>query len=117
MRSLLVSLAIISLAIPGPGFAQENAGELEQHLQKMQALMEQIGNERSYTRRQRLMYQHMTLMHEGMRLFEVSTSSLAELPTGQRLEFLERRIEIMQMFLAQIMNHQDAELQFPFHEH
>lgn len=117
MRLFFAGLAIIGLLSSGLSFTQENAGQLEQHLQRMHSLMAQINNETSYTRRQRLVYEHMTLLHEGMRLFEVNSSSLAELPTGQRIELLERRIEIMQMFLMQIMNRQGMEFQFPLHQH
>lgn len=117
MKPLIIGLVSAGFAISGASFAQEETGQLEEHMHKMHALMEQISNEDSQARRQRLMNEHMELMHEGMNLLAAENPDLAGLTEEQRIEVMERKMEIMQMMMTQMMNHQGEERRGPVHEH
>ena len=117
MRPLFAVLVMAGLAFSGSSFAQENSSELEEHLQEMHALMERIDNEDSQARLQRLMNEHMALMHEGLALLDADDLNGASLSTDQRVIAMGRKVQIMQMMLAQLLNHQSQERRRPVHEH
>ena len=117
MRPLFAVLVMAGFAFSGSSFAQENSIELEEHMQEMHALMERIDNEDSQARLQRLMNEHMALMHEGLALLDAGDMNVASLSAEQRVTAMERKVQIMQMMLTQLLSHQSQERRRPVHEH
>lgn len=117
MKKLLATLVLITLTIQPSVYAQDSSASTQEHTHKMMSLMAEIKAEQNSGRLAQLMSQHMELMHEGMQMLDQSDTSASDMSMEGRLAKTEQKMELMQMMMSQMMNHQDEERRRPIHEH
>ena len=85
---------------------------MRQNFQQNQALMEQIRNEENATKRNLLLQKHMNSMQQQMQSLNnlvpgdpQSHMSSEEMP--EQIEIMNTRMDMMQMMMNQMMQHQD----------
>lgn len=96
--------------------AQKNA--VHQHLEKMQALMVQIKNEKDAEKHEILMKKHMKLMHQCTHVMTHGEGEMPLLNMEEKMIMMEDHMSMMQMMMGQMMEHQSqAEVNKPAHQH
>ncbi len=117
MKKILATLFFITLTVQASAYAQDSSASTQEHMNKMMSLMAEIKAEQNSGRLAQLMSQHMELMHEGMQMLDQSDTSESEMSMEARMAKTEQKMQLMQMMMSQMMNHQDEERRRPIHEH
>jgi protein CpxP len=79
--------------------------QMEKIHQKMQAIM----NEKDSEKRQGLLNEHMTFMQEGMMMMNKNMGRSMNDGMENRLHRMEQGMNMMQMMMTQMMEHQNQE--------
>lgn len=96
----------------GDSMMQQQMTKMHEQMQKNHELMQQIMNEENLEKRQSLMQQHMQSMHDQMHLMGQpmgGSNDGAQPPVEmqERMKLMDMRINMMQMMLEQMMQHQE----------
>ncbi len=117
MKKSLATLVITTLMMQPFVYAEDNGVQVQEHMQRMRSLMTEIKAEQNPGRLTQLMSQHMELMHQGMQMLNQSDTPASDMSIEARMAKTEQKMELMQMMMSQMMNHEDEERRRPIHEH
>lgn len=112
----LISVLLFSVALSAPVFADSqhhgkesqpssnNMMDMKEHMQSMQAMMKSLKQEPNPEKRSELIDAHMQSMKKGMMMNNHSEDGDASMPMGQRMDMMNKRINMMQMMMGQMMD-------------
>ena len=135
MKTLIIAIALTAaLAAPvfadsdhdhgneikGPGMQggmmmdQEHMMEMHEHMQEMQKIMADIKQESDPNKHHTLMQKHMESMLQGMGMmkgkYEMKDQiDMSSMPMKGRMGMMEKRMNMMQMMMDQMMQHKAEE--------
>lgn len=104
--------------------SQEKMTAMQEHMQKMREGMKRIKGESDPKKREELMQEHMVFMQEGMQMMnngmgkEMNKSEhkkggnaekMDEANVMSRMKMMEQRMNMMQMMMEQMMQHQSED--------
>jgi hypothetical protein len=124
MRTSIPAVLLTALLMQPAAFAASSETTMQQNMQEMQTLMAQIKEEQDPAKLEALMQQHRELMREGMGMMREGMGMMgrngepaAGMTMERRMEGMEGRMEMMQMMMGQMMEHDNAEAERPVHQH
>jgi periplasmic protein CpxP/Spy len=121
MKYPIAACALLaSLLLQFPVFGAESATTTDtamQRMQDMQDMMQQIRAEPDMTKRQELMKAHMETMHSNMMTRQQEDAASPEVGMEEKLAHMEQRMQMMEMMMGQMMQHESMELENPAHDH
>ncbi len=105
----------------GPEAGDKSIAQMQEHMKKMQGTMARMQQTNDPAERQKLMTEHMQAMQEGMKTMRGMSGTMQGMMepkegTGSGTggegpmspEMMERRVNMMQMMMEQMMQHQKA---------
>ena len=83
--------------------------DMSASMQRMQELMTQIRASKDGAERARLLQQHSKAMQDQMQKMHDMNGASSAMPKGGAMMGMQRRMEMMEMMMGQMMQHQEAQ--------
>jgi len=127
VNAKILALALAAALVPAPAYADDAAADVKtyaqmrEHMKRMQQTMARMQETTHPAERQKLMTEHMQAMQEGMKTMRGMSGTMQGM-TGYKEEagsgmggggpmspeMMELRVNMMQMMIEQMMQHQKA---------
>lgn len=118
MKASVGSTVLLAALLMSSGaFAADAGVQMQAHMQEMDTLMAAIKAEQDPAKLEALMQQHMELMHAGMEMMSRGEGATNGMTMEDRMQGMEHRMEMMQMMMGQMMEHDTEESARPIHQH